>query len=265
MRPPWGEVGRGPAWSAGPGACRAPAPASAIVAIEGPVASIVLDGVGIDIPLPLADPNSGSFRGAGSVVQCDGGLSEGDACGAGETTGAVIGYQIDGSIFPFISMMLSFSDFGAPSALVASVSSFIPGVPGFADTEIEGAATVPQSATPMIVATALPGGAFVEGFVSGPGGMASAADVGDGAVMQSAMGPVTEMWGPFAGVFDCAAIGGCDMMRLDVGLSGLGGGETYQIEGRFDLDAAIVPLPASLPLLLGGIGVLAATRRRRRS
>lgn len=240
------------------------AAATAGVPSAGLASSILVQLGQSSLRLPVAVDGDGLLRGAFSLISCDGSVREGIACDGSVMPDAALVVGVSGSIFPFLDGVVSFTDFGAPSPLSLSFSALIPQIDGLADTVLSGSVTVPAGRVSPVV-TALAGGAFIESALGGPGGFATAATVGDGAITRDADNGATETYGPIIGQFDCAALGGCTTIALVMGVQGTGDGDTYQLAGRFDVDAApaVVPLPASAALLLGGLAALGALGRRR--
>jgi hypothetical protein len=242
--------------------------AGAAVVSAVPTANISFGGVGVEpvgvsIRLPAVDEDGG-FRGAASLVLCDGSVRQATACEDDEVLEALLSFSVQGSIFPFIDGAVSFLDAGAPTTITVSFASLIAPFAGPAVTGLVGSVTAPATRTAAAVEAAFPEG-FITGGVGGPMGVALALASGGGPIPTGPDSPVTEAFGPLAGSFDCATVGGCNLATLQFGLKGLGDGGLYQISGRFDLDPAMapVPLPASALLLLAGLGALGLARRRR--
>jgi hypothetical protein len=230
-----------------------------------PFVDVALGSANIRLLLPAAG-NDGKFRGSTGVVLCDGSVREATACGANEGLDASVSLSVEGSIFPEIFGSVSFLDAGAHTSLTVTFGTLVPSIPGSASTIIEGSVTVPANRLGTPVTSALASGQFVEGGATGVGGTAYPANLGFVSITPDPLDPKTVSEGPFAGNFDCATIGGCDLIILGMGLNGQGGGAQYLLTGRFDLDAATptpVPLPAPFALLAAGLGLLGAAARRR--
>jgi hypothetical protein len=230
-----------------------------------PYVDVALGSGNIRLLLPAAD-NDGKFGGRAFVVQCDGSVREATACGANEQLDASVSLSVEGSIFPEISGSITFVDAGSATSLIASFGVLIPSIPGAASTILEGSVTVPANRSGTAVTSALPSGQFIEGGATGPGGTAYPANLGLVSIVPDPLDPKTVSGGPVAGTFDCATIGGCELMVLAMAVNGQGGGAQYLLSGRFDLDAATptpVPLPAPLALLAAGLALLGVAARRR--
>lgn len=240
-----------------------PAPAAVVAGSELSVLVRIDDLEGRFFAPVLGD---GSVRGSFALAACDGSVKPADTCVGAAADAVSLSFQA--SVFPFVAGVFSVTDFGAPSLFLASIGLPIPQIGGTADSLLEGQVTSSQSRNPGVLGSPLSSGDFIEGVASGPGGSATVATNGDGALSQSSNGPVSETYGPFADIFDCAMIGGCDFITLVLGVSGRGDGENYTLSGRFDLDPrpdAVIPLPATAALLVGGLGALGLLGRRRRA
>lgn len=241
------------------------APSGALAAVVGiPAAnpSVLVQLGQSSLRLSAAIDNDGLISGNFSLVSCDGSVREAISCDGSVIPDATLEIGLTGSIFPFIDGSISFTDSGAPTPLFVTFSTLIPAIDGLADTELSGSVTAPAGRITPVV-TSLPGGSFIEGAVGGPGGLAVAADVGDGSIDRDDSAPVTETYGPLTGLFNCVTLGGCNLLVLSLGIAGAGGGETYALNGRFDLDASVsaqVPVPAPAALLLTALGALGAVR-----
>ena len=247
-------------------ACLSTLPFSASAStIRSSFINIAMGDGSVRVLLPDPDPR-GTFRGSVSAVLCDGSVREGTQCAAGQTIEGAVSLTFQGSIFPFIEGNVSFTDAGAPTGLSVTFSTLIPAISGLADTELSGSLTVPQTRTvPAPTLTGLFDLPFLSGGVFGDV-FQTVTIVPDSTLALSNDGPVTRTWAPITGQFDCALVAGCQGIFLSMGFNGLGGGDTYQIGGRFDVDpAAPIPLPASVLLLGAGLGALGVTARRRRS
>lgn len=129
--------------------------------------------------------------------------------------------------------------------------------------------------------TAALGGFFTDGAADG-GSIAVAGDFGvmDATVNGTAVtglggntgfGPIFAPYGVFtdAGTIDCDAFGTCDTFGIEFGFTGSGGGDTYALNGRFELNAepdGPTPLPEPGAALVFGAGLLLVshvTRRQR--
>lgn len=208
----------------------------------------------------------GRFREAYSLIACDGSVRVAIACDGSVMPSAAVQIGLEGSIFPYLSMFISFTDFDDPTTIDLNVSSGIPTISGLGDTVIEGSLTVSASRNANPVVSPLPSGTFVEGYVTSTGNLVRVADVGAGSVVPNALGPTSVIWAPIAGSYDCAIINGCSGILMQVGIAGKGNGEQYTLSGRFDLDAAPmapVPLPATGALLLGALALLKFRASRR--
>ena len=221
---------------------------------------------GVDLPLGTIEvQNDGSFRGGFPAVACDGSaLPSGAQLCDGSVLPNEMSVTVSGSIFPFIDMTVSVVDNGAPTLFVVSVFLPLdPGITGMADWSLEGTLTVPGK--PRLQGVVSPGGTpsghFVEAQLNGGVPLAS---LGALSVAQGT-GDVVAGFGPSSGMTDCGAIGGCSGMTLWLGFTGLGDGQSMAINGRFNLDPATpIPLPAALPLLAAGLGLLGVMGRRSR-
>lgn len=240
------------------------ASATAVGAV--PTASISFGSLGIDVPLSPVD-SKGGFTGRNSVVLCDGSVRVGSACAQGEEIDALVSFVVEGSIYPFIEGVISSFDAGSATSMTASFSSLIPDIAGASITSISGSVTVPADRTLEPVETALDD-AFVEGIVGGPGGMMEPANVEVKTITPDETQVRTVTFAPIGGTFDCAVVNGCTLIAVAMGVKGHGGGTSYVLSGRFDLDAVTttpVPLPASLPLLVGAFAALGVAAGRRRA
>lgn len=239
--------------------------ASAAVVSAVPTVNVRLGEASIEILLPPPDAQ-GSFRGSFSLVLCDGSVREATACAANEVLDALVSVSALGSIFPFIDGVVSFTDFGTPTVLSVTFSTVIPEIVADATTALIGSVTVPADRSGNPVAPSSPGG-FIEGYAFGPGGQAVVLALGDTPITPDPLQSKTVDLGPIAGVFDCTSLDGCTVIALAMGLNGLGGGTSYSLAGKFDMDAgpAPIPLPASVAGLAGALVALgfAAHRRRR--
>jgi hypothetical protein len=237
-------------------------PASAIGLLLPAVQAVI---AGVESPVTdLEVTQGGRFRGGLSFLACDGSVLP---AGAQLCDGSVLPNDMSltvlGSVFPFVDLTVSVVDNGLPTLFVASV--FVPlGAPiaGLGDWSLEGTLTVPGR--PRVQGTVSPGGTpsgrFIEGLLNGGVPLAS---LGALPVAQD-VGLVVAAFGPSAGTTDCGAIiGGCTGMTLVVGFTGLGDGQSTTINARFNLDPATpIPLPAALPLLAAGLGLLGVIGRR---
>lgn len=230
-----------------------------------PYINVALGSGNIRLLLPAVDAD-GTFRDSRNVVLCDGSVREATACASDELLDGAVSLSVRGSIFPEVSGVVAFTDFGAPTSLAVTFGTPIPVIPGLAETELSGSFTVPQVRTsPPPAVTGLFGLPFVGGGVIGSV-LQTVAFVPDDSITPSNSAPVTTTWDPIAGTFDCALVGGCESIYLTMGFNGLGDGTFYQIGGRFDVDAAVttpVPLPAPLALLAVGLGLMGLAGRRR--
>ncbi len=169
--------------------------------------------------------------------------------------------EVSGEVFPKISFTGQFSDYGAPSTFAITVTLPFPAIPGSIDYAVFGEIENAEgNGTPVSI---IPGqNAFFGFFVNGDPLTSLGIIPVPGGVTVSASG---------SGSIECAfAPGGActQMSTLFIG-KGPGDGQFFRVASTYDLDTGVtlppVPLPASLGLLLAGLGGLAVAARRTRA
>jgi hypothetical protein len=158
----------------------------------------------------------------------------------------------------FISYRLGLFDIGSPSSFAFSVLAPITPITGMATYSFTGsfALTGPDSHVASISPAGLPEywrlGVFApETIIDDVGGT------------EMLIGPGPHSFAA-SGSFDCAAIGGCSGMQLQISFLASGTGGIVSA-GTFRLDpVSTVPGPGTLPLLGLGLAGLALSRKRKR-
>lgn len=160
--------------------------------------------------------------------------------------------SISGEVFPILSVSGLITDIGAPSSFLITATLPIPEINGPATYAIGGNLTTDGQAG-LVSGYSRFFGFFVNGtslssYVDGP--------FGPGSVSFSD-----------TGALDCGLIGGCVSIQNQFAAVGPGDSQTMTFSTSFDLDAGTssVPLPASLPLVLAGLGCFAVLAQRRRA
>jgi hypothetical protein len=199
-----------------------------------------------EVPLELNEDGTG-FNLAG-----DGGIFE------FENGDKVSFDDVSGEFDPVLNLSAAATDFGAPSTFgFTLVSPLIPALSG------------PQAYRVDL------GGVFTDGGFDG-GSLTANSFLGTGNTIDATVngvpidsvggdavfaGPL-DFYGPFVaqGVYDCG-VGGCTSFDIQFGFDGSGDGDTYALNGRFE----IVPEPATMLLFGAGLLGLAALRRKIRN
>ena len=158
----------------------------------------------------------------------------------------------------FISYRLGLFDIGSPSSFEFSVQAPITPITGLASYSFTGsfALSGPDSDVASISPAGLP--EYWRLSVLSPETIID--DVGG---TQMLVGPGPHSFAA-SGLFDCAAIGGCSVMQLQIFFLASGGVGGIVSTGTFRLDpVSTVPEPGTLPLFGLGLTGLALSRKRR--
>jgi hypothetical protein len=192
-----------------------------------------------------------------NFVACDGSVLEGRACDGSVVPAGQITLSFQGSMNPTVSMTYAATDFGDPSFIFALLIMPITAIFGNVDTRLEGEIKVPnlegagKTAPPA-------GGSFLTGFINAP------------EVLNLGYDPLTSNgattnFGSTTGNWACDPEG-CKFISLRLQYQGIGRDTFTVLSGSFSIDPAppaVIPMPAALWLMLGGLGLLPIVARRR--
>lgn len=210
--------------------------------IPTPVAAVAADG-SVRLRTQIALLGDGSVRlGDGSVIPAD---QDGIAL-----------TSLTFSPNPFITGTVSVVDAGSPTPFIITFGGSLSlGATDFSYA-LSGSATLTDAAGDGVSMGAVNLlGLSTKGLVAGGVDGGGVATIGS-TLTGNGTTPLT----PTSGTGSCVA---CAVKFLALGFEGSGGGDTYALSGRFDIEVATpVPAPAPLALLASGLVLLGLARRR---
>jgi hypothetical protein len=156
----------------------------------------------------------------------------------------------------FVSYTVSVTDEGDPSTFGFSFATPITPIAGLASFSFTGDFTLTDGRTDG-VSVANSGLRPEYWRISTGNPLASVGDVGGVATLVGT-GPHSFT---ASGTFDCASIGQCNFLQLEVYFTASGGGDRVLSTGRLDLDPLLVPEPGSLALVALGLAGLGRRRK----